>query len=277
MNATVLEVWGDPIAHSLSPALHTAAYARLGWNWSYGRRRVDEAAFAEQLHGLDGRYRGLSLTFPLKHHAFAAADTRDQHADLTGAVNTLVLTGGVRSGHNTDVGGLAADLRAHGVGDVRAARLVGAGATATSALVALAELGAGTVEVRARRPEAAARLDALGARLGIAVTILPMDAGIRTAADVTVSTLPGGADVDPAVARTLADGGGMLYDVVYGHWPTALAAAWERAGGRAADGRGMLLEQAVLQIRLFRGGTATEPLPEEEAVRGAMRAALMGG
>ena len=80
---TRLEVWGDPIDHSLSPRLHAAAYARLGWDWTYGRRRVDAAGFAAEVDGLDASYRGLSLTFPLKAAAFAAATTRDRPAELT--------------------------------------------------------------------------------------------------------------------------------------------------------------------------------------------------
>ncbi|MGB4776910.1 shikimate dehydrogenase family protein, partial [Microbacterium sp.] len=149
--ATRLEVWGDPVSHSLSPRLHAAAYTRLGWDWSYDRRRVDLAGFAAALDGLDPRFRGLSLTFPLKAAAYEAATTRDRPAELTGAVNTLVLggddpRGGARRGFNTDVGGMAADLRDHGIAAVDRARIVGAGATATSALVALRELGADRVD-----------------------------------------------------------------------------------------------------------------------------------
>ena len=140
------EVWGDPIEHSLSPRIHRAAYARLGWDWSYGRRRVDGESFTAELGDLDDRARGLSLTFPLKTAAFAAATTRDRTAELTGAVNTLVRSNGALHGYNTDVGGLVADIGAHGFAHLDSARIVGAGATATSALVALGDLGAERVE-----------------------------------------------------------------------------------------------------------------------------------
>ncbi|WP_054686930.1 shikimate dehydrogenase [Microbacterium sp. No. 7] len=275
-----LEVWGDPISHSLSPALHAAAYRRLGRGWCYGRRRVDEASFPRELASLDASYRGLSLTMPLKGVAHAAAATRDDRAELTGAVNTLLLTGPERRGFNTDVGGIVRALAEEGVTEAERARIVGAGATATSALVALAEMGARDVEVAARRPEAVVPLVALGERLNVVVHAAPLAAGPFGPRDVTIATLPGDAPLDPAVADALAGGehaGGLLMDVVYGHWPTVLSSAWERAGLRAVSGAGMLLHQAVLQIRVFSTGDVHAPLPDEDDVLAEMRRALVGG
>jgi len=273
---SVLEVWGDPIEHSLSPRLHTAAYERLGWPWTYGRRRVDAAEFAHELDGLDGAFRGLSLTFPLKGRAHAAATVLDRPAQLTGAVNTLVFRRGERLGFNTDIGGIVADVRAQGVEAVDVARVVGTGATATSALVALAELGARTVEVVARRPDAAQPLVVLGDRLSVAVSVAPLETVAPASVPLTISTLPGGAALPDETARRLAVGGGLLYDVVYGHWPTPLAATWSAAGSPAVNGLGMLLRQAVLQIRAFRSGDVDEPLPDEDAVVDVMARALVG-
>ena len=275
LHGEALEVWGDPIDHSRSPALHAAAYAALGLPWSYGRRQVTVASFDRELAELDPTFRGLSLTYPLKGLAHAAARTRDTAAELTGAVNTLLvgLDGGP-SGFNTDVGGMTRDLREHGIEQLDRARIVGAGATATSALVALADLGARRIEVVARRPHAVAPLHELGERLGVTVVPLPMDADAHTPAPVTVAALPGDAAVSAATADALAAAGGDLYDVVYGTWPTPLAHAWQQADGRAISGLGMLLHQAVLQVRLFCTGDAAEPLPDEAAVLSAMRAAL---
>jgi len=277
MSGTVLEVWGDPIAHSLSPALHTAAYAHLGWDWSYGRRRVAEADFARELAALGPQFRGLSCTMPLKGLVFAVADERDGRAESTGAANTLLLTGGRRRAFNTDVGGIVRALQEAGVERLDDARIVGAGATATSALVAVAELGAREVEILARRPEAAAALAERGRALGVDVRALPLAATTHGPRGVTVSTLPGGAAVAPDVATSLAAAGGLLFDAVYGHWPTVLASAWESAGHPAVGGAGMLLHQAVLQIRIFATGDVDEPLPDEPAVVAVMRRALVGG
>lgn len=270
-----LEVWGDPVEHSLSPALHGAAYRVLGRDWTYGRRRVDEAGFVAQLASLGREFRGLSLTMPLKGVAHAAAAERDERAELTGAVNTLLLTGDAPRGFNTDVGGIVRALTEEGVDAVDTARIIGAGATATSALVALGELGVRRVEVVARRPEAIAPLAALGERLGVGVTGAPLAAVAFVPVPLTIAALPGDAPLASDVADALA--GGLLLDVVYGHWPTALSSAWERAGLRALSGVAMLLHQAVLQIRVFTTGAVHEPLPDEPAVLAEMRRALVGG
>lgn len=276
MPATALEVWGDPIDHSLSPVMHRAAYAVLGWDWRYDRRRVDEAAFAAQLASLGAEHRGLSLTMPLKRVAWEAASRRDDRAVLTGAANTLVRSAGGWRAFNTDVGGIVAALGEQGVTSVARARIVGAGATAASALVALSELGGDRVEVVARRAAAVDPLIALGASLGVHVTAAGFAEVDPEPQDVTIATLPGGANLPEAAAAALADAGGPLLDVVYGHWPTDLSRAWERAGLPAQNGAAMLLHQAVLQIRAFATGDVIEPLPRETEVVAVMRRALVG-
>lgn len=273
-HATRLEVWGDPIAHSRSPQLHAAAYAVLGLDWSYGLRRVDEASFAGEFAELDDSWRGLSLTMPLKGVAFTAAARRDRRAELTGAVNTLLLDPTGPHGFNTDVGGIVRSLADDGITDVERARIVGAGATATSALVALSELGVREVDVVARRPEAVTTLAQLGGRLGIAVRTASFAASHHEAVDLTVATLPGEAPVTDAAADALARSGGLLLDVVYGHWPTALSAAWGRAGNPARSGLVMLLHQALMQVRIFRHGDPDAPLANEAGALEAMRRVL---
>jgi len=275
LTATELGVWGDPIGHSRSPLLHAAAYEVLGLPWSYGRRQVDEAGFEAALDGLDATWRGLSLTMPLKQVAARTATALDDDARRTGAVNTLLLVTGERRGFNTDVGGLARALTEIGVSAPEHIRILGAGATATSALVAAARLGAQRVEVRARRPEAVRPLVERGASLGVQVSAEALDAAAPHAVHATIATLPGGTDVG-APAEALASVGGPLVDVVYGGWPTPLARAWERAGAPAFDGRAMLLHQALLQVRVFVGADAEAPLDREDDVLAAMRAAVMG-
>lgn len=270
-----LEVWGDPIAHSRSPRLHAAAYRTLGLDWTYAARRVSEATFPTEVAVLPADYRGLSLTMPLKGAAFTAAATRDRPSALTGAVNTLLLETPAPRGFNTDVGGLVRAVREEGWEGAETARIVGAGATATSALVALAELGVDRVEVVARRPEAVEPLVALGEELRIAVSSAPFTVAAAPV-DLTIATLPGDAAVPTEVADALAAGGGPLVDVVYGHWPTALSEAWERADAPARSGLGMLLHQALLQVRVFVLGDPDRELPDEAAVLAEMRLAVMG-
>jgi shikimate dehydrogenase len=275
-DGTRLEVWGDPVAHSRSPQLHTAAYGVLGLDWAYERRQVSEAAFAGELAGLSARWRGLSLTMPLKSVAFAAAARRDRRSELTGAVNTLLLDAGGPRGFNTDVGGIVRALEEESIDSLEHARIIGAGATAMSALVALGELGARRVEVVARRPAAVGPLAELGAMLGIEVVGSGFDTLGRAPVPVSIATLPGDAPVAEAAADALAHDGGLLLDVVYGHWPTSLATAWERSGQHAVSGLGMLLHQALLQVRIFVGGEPDAVLPDEGVVLAAMRLAVMG-
>ncbi len=277
LNAVRLAVWGDPIDHSRSPELHAAAYAALGLDWSYGRHRVDEASFPAELAALGPHWRGLSLTMPLKGVAFLHAVRRDRRAQLTRAVNTYLLGPHGPHGFNTDVGGLADALRERGFDGVDRVRIVGAGATATSALVSVAELGATRVQVVARRPEAVEAFAALGHELGVAVSGTSFDAPSYAPAPLTVAALPGGAEVAPEAAARLADAGGALSDVVYGHWPSVLGAAWTAAELPAWDGLGMLLHQALLQVRVFVGGDPDAELADEAAVLEAMRAAVGPG
>ena len=276
LNTRRLAVWGDPIAHSRSPQLHTAAYAVLGYDWTYDRRRVAEAEFEAAIAGLDASWLGLSLTMPLKAIAFRRAVRRDRHAELTGAVNTYLLGVDGPAGFNTDVGGIVGALTETGHAGIESARIIGTGATATSALVALHELGVSRVDVVARRPEAVSRLTDLGERLGVAVTSSDLSAGSHPSVPLTIATLPGDADLSDAVTDALATAGGSLFDVVYGTWPTVLGSAWERAGLPAASGLGMLLHQAVRQIRVFANGTPDTPVADEDAVLAVMRRALMG-
>lgn len=283
LTATELAVWGDPIDHSRSPRLHAAAYRVLGLDWTYGRRRVAEAEFSRAIAELGPQWRGLSLTMPLKYVAAAAAHTVGRYTRLTGAANTYLFTPGGPHAYNTDVLGLLRALQAQGIAEPASARILGAGATATSALVALAELGARRVEVVARRPDRAAPLIALGAELGAEVRIVPfaevatasgVTVGDVTACEVTVATLPGGADLGD-VAERLAERGGTLFDVTYGAWPTPLATVWGRHA-RAYSGLGMLLHQALLQVRIFVTGDPDTALDDEAAVLAAMSDALVG-
>lgn len=260
-----LAVLGSPIAHSRSPLLHAAAARVLGLDWDYGRAEVDAEGLPAFLADLGPDWAGLSLTMPLKRAVLPLVDRRDPLVDRLGLANTVRL--GTRPAlFNTDVGGIEvvlADLA--GVGT---AVVLGAGATAASAVEALHRLGVGRVVVAARRPERAeADLAALGPE------VVPLVAAPLASADVVVSTLPGTAAA--AAVPAVLDGTPML-DVAYDPWPTPTGAAWLAAGGRLRHGLALLVEQAVLQVRVFAGGDPAAPLPREDDVRAAMRAALRG-
>lgn len=248
-------VLGSPIAHSLSPVLHRAAYRRLGLDtWSYGAFDVGEAALPDFVAGLDpAAWAGLSLTMPLKRAVIPLLDSIGRAADAVQAVNTLVLRAdGSRHGENTDVPGLVAALAERGVSSVPSAALLGGGATAASTLAALAEVAKGPVDVYVRSLERSARLRDLAESLGLDARLLPWDAAVKgLAAPLVVNTTPIGAADD--LAGVVPQTAGTLFDVLYHPWPTPLAAAWERAGGTVLGGLDLLIHQAVLQVELMTG------------------------
>ena len=273
-------VLGSPIAHSLSPVLHRAAYAALGLtDRRYDRFEVDEAALPGFLADLDvegkdggGAWSGLSLTMPLKRVVIPLLDQVGDTALAVDAVNTVLFhPDGRRTGENTDVPGLLAALRERGVTEVESAAVLGAGATASSALAALGRICTGEITAYVRGPERAAQMRDLGDRLGVKLATAPWErAGEALTAPLTISTTTAGATdhlVD-AVPREP----GALFDVLYHPWPTALAAAWAGRDGTVLGGLDLLVHQAVLQCELFTGIT---PAPLA-AMRAAGEAALAG-
>jgi shikimate dehydrogenase len=253
MHAAVL---GSPVAHSLSPILHTAAYAALGLDgWHYGMHECDEAGLPGFVAGLGPDWAGLSLTMPLKRVSLDVAQTVSEVAAATGAANTLVLTRGRRFADNTDVAGIVAALRDAGSRTGGRAVLLGAGGTARAALAALQELGIGEIDVLVRNPARAGELRAAADRLGMAPVVSdaltdPARASAAIArADVVISTLPKGA----ADHLTGAGPNTVVLDVIYAPWPTPFAAAADAAGARVVSGLEMLLHQAVAQVELMTG------------------------
>ncbi|TXK17534.1 shikimate dehydrogenase [Homoserinibacter sp. GY 40078] len=265
-----LAVLGSPIAHSLSPQLHAAAYEELGLDWRYDRIEVDDAGLDDFLGGLGTEWRGLSLTMPLKRRVAELVPEVDPVAARTHQGNTILLDHGtpVRA-FNTDVHGIVAALADAGVQTARSAVVLGGGATAESAVVALEQLGAEiAVAVRDTAKVSGSR--------GFASTprIVALDAAddVIAAADVVVSTIPPRAEFH--VVLPAENISGVLLDVAYTPWPTPLASRWAAAGGGIVHGLEMLLHQAVHQVRIFVSGDPTMPLPDEEAVIRAMRAAV---
>jgi len=247
-------VLGDPIAHSLSPALHRAAYDALGLDWTYDAVRVPAGTLASFLDGLDDSWRGLSLTMPLKRELMPLADEVSETARRAGAANTLVLEGGLRLAHNTDVPGAAAALRERYDGVPTTATVLGGGATATSVGLALVDLGCRTVRVLARsRDRAEETLTALAAHPDQPEVRFDDLATAEVTGEVLVSTIPAEAQDDDLVAR--CHGTRVVFEVLYHPWPTPLAAsAVTRSDDRVlVGGLDLLVHQAALQVELFTG------------------------
>jgi shikimate dehydrogenase len=248
-------VLGDPVAHSLSPVLHRAAYAELGLDWTYDAHRVPSGGLGELLARLGAEWRGLSLTMPLKREALPLVDRLTDRARLAGAVNTLVLEDdGTRTGDNTDLPGAVAAIRERTPAPLATATILGGGATATSVGLALADLGVREIALAVRDEARAA--DTLAALRGhpAAPDVLVTSLGggpTGFAADVVVSTIPAAAQTPELVARC-ADVP-VVFEVLYDPWPTPLVTA--AAGRTVVGGLDLLVHQAVLQVELFTGRT----------------------
>jgi len=256
-------VLGHPIAHSLSPVLHRTAYEVLGLPWQYDAVDVDVDALPDFMAGLGSEWAGLSLTMPLKEAVLPLLDTVDPLAHQLRSVNTVVFTDEDedgrpgRAGYNTDVHGIVETIRGHLLIDQASssasrALIIGGGATARSAVAALAQLQVETVIVCARRSQIAGAVAALATDLGSVGETAAWPPSQRTLAEpLVVSTIPAAAG--GAFAGDLPLTPGALLDVLYDPWPTPLAAAWMAGGGVAVGGLDLLVHQATEQVRLMTG------------------------
>lgn len=261
--------------------LHRAAYAALGLAWSYDAIELTADALPQFLESRSDDWRGASLTMPLKRAVLPLLDSMDEAADLTGGANTVLfdeVDGGVAlRGFNTDVYGMTESFRAEGSDHLDSVRLLGSGATATSALLAVARLGASRVDVSARTPANAVSLQRLGERLGVHVEVSGLDVAMPLAGgDAVISTIPGGATGSLSFDEETMSRA-VFFDVTYDPWPTPLATAWQSVDGHVISGLEMLLRQAIAQVRIFVGGDPAHPLTDEAAVLAAMRQSVALG
>jgi shikimate dehydrogenase len=260
-------VLGSPIQHSLSPVLHGAAYRALDLHgWHYDKIECDEPGLPRLVDSMGPEWAGLSLTMPLKRVVMTVADEVSPLAEAVGAANTLVFSpGGGTRADNTDVAGMVSALREAGLTRVEQSVILGAGGTAQSALAAVRELGHQSPIILVRNLARTSELRETAERLGMRPTISD---GLFTeplpAADLVISTLPGGAADPLSATRWKPDT--MVLDVVYAPWPTSFAGSALAAGCPVVSGLTVLLYQAVAQVELMTG----HPGPVE-----AMRTALV--
>lgn len=256
-------VLGDPIGHSLSPTLHRAAYAELGLlDWTYGAVAVPAGGLRDFVAALPPDWRGLSLTMPLKREAPVLADRLDDLVAVSGAANTLIVDDTGIAAYNTDIPGFRSALRERYGGPVASADVLGGGATATSALIALAGIGCRECRLFVRdETRAAPTLAAAGNvadRLTATVYRLDEAPGLPPA-DVVVSTIPAAAQAPWLV--DWAKPAPCVFEVLYDPWPTPLA---QSAAGVLVGGLDLLVHQAVLQVQLMTGRT-----PSIDGIRAA--------
>lgn len=252
-------VLGKPIAHSKSPVIHNAAFKKLNADASYGAIELGS--------GLEGflsdhqDFDGFSVTMPLKDEAFRVSSRLDEMARATSSVNTLFKESGHWCGYNTDVYGIQ---RAISGVSLENTMVLGTGATARSAVVALLNLGA-TPKIWGRNPD---RVAELAERYQIAAEF---EISKCSESSLVISTLPALA-LDDHLAG-IPEPSGTLLDVAYSPWPSKAAIHWGESG-HAISGLEMLIWQAIAQQRIFAGNKLEEQLSGEDAVVEAVRAAL---
>jgi len=252
MKAAVL---GHPVSHSLSPLLHNAAYQALGLDISYSAIETTREQLAERIGQLDNDYVGMSLTMPLKQEVLNLISKRSAVAAETGSANTIF-----RNAHgdwaleNTDVFGITETIRRSDIEVVPSASIIGSGATARSALSALAQLGVTNVLCIARNTDAIQVLQRQGEAIGVDVQARTPESDIYFAGSLVISTVPSSAQQHLIDLIAASQELPALFDIAYNPWPSRLATYWtEHGGGTVLSGKDMLLWQATVQVELFAG------------------------
>lgn len=272
-STALLGVLGDPVRHSLSPAMHNAALAALGLDWVYLALPTPAPRLAAVVEALEAiGCRGLNVTIPHKQAVATLCRELSPLAERLGAVNTLVPhPQGGWFGTNTDVEGFAAPLRRDGA-DWRGRRAVvlGSGGSARAVVAALVELGFAEIQLAGRRPEVleAFRQDCAAwapqLRPFVWTTESPGLAGVLAGADLVVNTTPVGmaSASDPAAALACPlneaelqalSPGCWVYDVIYTPRPSALLRRSAERGCPVLDGLEMLVQQGAAALRLWSG------------------------
>jgi shikimate dehydrogenase len=262
-------VLGSPIAHSLSPVMHRAAYEWLGLDWSYDPYEVDEAGLPGFLAGLDASWRGLSLTMPLKREVIGMLDEATETVREVGAANTVLLADGRMVGDNTDVPGIVAALAERGVTRVRSAIVIGGGATAESFVAALRRIGLGSVRIVVRDPARVEELVRRASSHGVDIAVSPWENGDievegEGEVDLLASTVP--ASAVGVVADRLVSRAAAVFDAIYDPWPTPLAERAAAAGRVVVSGVDLLAHQAVPQVELMTGRAVPVEVVREAAL-----------
>ncbi len=252
---------GYPVAQSLSPAIHTAAFQALGLDWTYIAIAVQPGAAQEGVSLLrELGVEGASVTMPHKQDVIPFLDEVIGDASRTGAVNTIVASGKRLVGHNTDGDGFLRFLRADVGLDPAGARvlMLGAGGAARAVAFALDREGA-QVTIAARRPQQAAEVAALSEGIRAAPW------GEAIAFDLVVNATP----MRDGLPELNFGEGSVAVDMIYVPPETSLIRDARESGARAFDGLGMLVHQATLAFELWTGIEA--PV---EVMHAAARSAL---
>lgn len=252
---TALGVIGWPVAASLSPTIHNAAFDALGLDWIYLHLPVRPGGLGDALRGLTALgFAGANVTMPHKTEAADLVDARSAEAEVLRAVNTIVVTPEGLEGHNTDVGGfedfLAEDLAFDPAG--RTILIYGAGGAARACVLALARKGAGRIAVAVRDRSRALALEGLAGDVAGRIEVIAFDAATEESPDLIVNATPVGAVGESLPLPALGPGMHVI-DLLYRPAVTPLQAKARAAGAAASNGLGLLLHQAGLAFERWTG------------------------
>jgi shikimate dehydrogenase len=252
-----------PAGHTLSPAMHAAAYRALGIDAVYVAFDVAPIALRDAVAGMRALgIRQLSVSLPHKEAVLALADQVSSEARAIGAANTLTRVGGELVADNTDASGVRRTLEPRGPWPGKRATVLGAGGAARAVVHALCALGLEVAIVNRTRARAERLAAELGGRVGT----------LDDAYDLLVNATPVGmhprSDETPVPAGRLLPGA-TVFDTVYRPLETRLLREARERGCRTQDGLEMLVQQAALQIRIWSGRDA-----DPRVLRGAAEAAL---
>lgn len=268
MTSKHFAVVGDPISHSLSPAIHTEAYKFLGLDWDYTRYQVPEGKL-ENFIGDEGReLSGLSVTMPLKLEAASFASSGDSIVDLLGVANTLLRVDDGFTAFNTDVFGIEMALRGSWVPGIRNVSIIGAGATAQSALYAVnRNAPEATVVVYVRDISRTEAITSLASELGIELEVKTIR-DYSEVQDLTISTIPAAT----LTQLTPKPRSGWLLNVNYSSKDSQFSRQFD--SDKVVQGETMLIWQAIAQIRIFHNGSPDQALKEEEVLYAKMASVI---
>lgn len=268
MTSKHFAVVGDPIDHSLSPRIHSAAYKHLGLDWDYVKYQVPKGGLDDFLESSAAQLSGLSVTMPLKPEAAVLSKSSDGIVSLLGVANTLVRTQSTWLGFNTDVFGIQQSLISAWAEGVSKVAILGAGATAQSALYALyLSAPEATVSVFVRNVETTTQIATLADKLGMYINIKNIS-DYGTQQEITINTVPS----EATSALSTSQQAGWLLNVNYASKSQAFSEVFR--ADRVIGGEVMLIWQAIAQIRLFLAGDAAIEFGDEASLYVKMLKAL---
>jgi shikimate dehydrogenase len=273
---TVCGLIGDPVGHSMSPAMHNAAFRRLGLDYAYVPFRVQSTDLESAISAVRALHiRGLNVTIPHKMAVIPFLDRLDNLATRIGAVNTIVNEAGVLTGHNTDAPGFLRPLLDKGF-EPKGKRVLILGGGGAARAVAFALMNDGSVlNILNRTPDRARELAGqLWSQFHARAEAGVMDTQSLTAgvagADMVVNTTSvgmGSTAVDTPLPARLLRPGLLVYDIVYNPIRTRLLKEAEAAGCVTVSGTDMLAWQGALAFEKWTGRPAPIDLMKEEIIR----------